>query len=317
MIEAEGLTKYYRRTRAISDVSFRVQKGEILGFLGPNGAGKTTTLRILTGFIPATSGTARVAGFDVFEDSLEVRRRIGYLPETVPLYSDMTVRSYLTLMARLRGVATSKISKRMRYVVERCGLGDVRNKIIGHLSKGFRQRVGIAQALIHNPPVVVLDEPTIGLDPKQIIEVRGLIKSLGGDQTVILSSHILPEISQVCERVVIIHHGRIVAEDTPAGLTAQLRKAETIRVKIRHRGKEVQRALGEIEAVTAVNPDGREESDGVGYLIESRMGSDVREQVSQLIVQKHWGLLEMTPVPMTLEDIFLELTTDEKGGQAR
>jgi ABC-2 type transport system ATP-binding protein len=317
MIEVQGLTKYYGRTRAISDVSFGVRKGEILGFLGPNGAGKTTTLRILTGFLPPTSGTARIADLDVFEDSLEVRRLIGYLPETVPLYTDMTVRSYLIFMARLRGLSADGWAKRTRHVVERCGLGDVRDRLIGHLSKGYRQRVGIAQALIHNPPVVILDEPTIGLDPKQVVEVRQLIKSLAGEHTVVLSSHILPEVSQVCERIVIIHRGRTVAEDTPEGLTAQLRKAETIRVKIRNRGAEVRRALQELPGVIAVNPDGRDDADGAGYYIESRMGSDVREDVARLIVNKGWGLLEMAPVPMTLEEIFLELTTDEKGVRAR
>ena len=317
MIEVEGLTKYYGRTRAISDVSFHAPKGEILGFLGPNGAGKTTTLRILTGYTPANAGTARVADFDVFEDSLEVRRRIGYLPETVPLYTDMTVRSYLAFMARIRRMSPKRIPKRMRHVVERCGLGEVRNKIIGQLSKGFRQRVGIAQALIHNPPVIVLDEPTIGLDPKQIIEVRGLIKSLAGDHTVIISSHILPEIAQVSQRVVIIHRGHIVAEDTPERLTAQLRKAETVQIKVRSRAQGVREALAGVASVTAVNPDGRDDSDGAGYLVESRMGADVREDVARLVVKNNWGLLEMTPVPMTLEDIFMELTTDEKGVRAR
>ena len=219
MIEVANLSKRYGDLAAIRDVSFTAADGQILGFLGPNGAGKTTTMRIITGFMPATSGTVRVDGFDIFEQSTEVRRRIGYLPENPPLYNDMTVDPYLRFVAKLKGMSRSDVASAVERVIETCGLTGVRERLLGHLSKGFRQRVGLAQALIHDPPVLVLDEPTIGLDPRQIIEIRGLIRTLGGKRTVVLSTHILPEVSQVCDKVVIINDGRIVAEDTLAGLT--------------------------------------------------------------------------------------------------
>jgi ABC-2 type transport system ATP-binding protein len=219
MIEVANLSKRYGDLAAIRDVSFTASDGQILGFLGPNGAGKTTTMRIITGFMPATAGTVRVDGFDVFEQSTEVRRRIGYLPENPPLYNDMTVDGFLRFVARLKGMGRVDIAAALERVVETCGLAGVRDRLLGHLSKGFRQRVGLAQALIHDPPVLVLDEPTIGLDPKQIIEIRRLIRTLGGKRTVVLSTHILPEVSQVCDKVVIINDGRIVVEDTLANLT--------------------------------------------------------------------------------------------------
>jgi ABC-2 type transport system ATP-binding protein len=219
MIEVSQLSKRYGELAAIRDVSFTASPGQILGFLGPNGAGKTTTMRIITGFLPATSGTVRVDGFDVFEQSAEVRRRIGYLPENPPLYNDMTVPAYLRFVARLKGMSRADIAPALERVLGTCGLGAVRDRLLGHLSKGFRQRVGLAQALIHDPPVLILDEPTIGLDPKQIIEIRSLIRTLGGRRTVVLSTHILPEVAQVCDKVVIINEGRIVVEDQLANLT--------------------------------------------------------------------------------------------------
>ena len=220
MIQVEALTKYYGDTLALDKLSFQVAEGEILGFLGPNGAGKTTTMRMLTGYMPPSEGTATVAGYDIFHDSIKVRQRVGYMPETVPLYREMSVYSYLNFMASIRGV--QKREKAIDRVLDACGIGDVRTKLISHLSKGYRQRVGLAQALVHDPEVLVLDEPTIGLDPRQILAVRELIKSLGGERTIILSTHILPEVSQVCQRVLILNHGRVVAEDTPEHLTASL-----------------------------------------------------------------------------------------------
>lgn len=221
MIEVQHLTKRYGDLTAISNVSFQVASGQILGFLGPNGSGKTTTMRIITGFMPATSGTVKVAGFDIFEDSFEVRKRIGYLPELPPLYNDMTVTSYLRFVARIKGVPRAQIGEALDRALIRCGLTEVANRVNGHLSKGYRQRVGLAQAIIHNPDVLVLDEPTVGLDPQQIIEIRTLIKELAGSHTVILSTHILPEVAQVCEKVVIINAGRVVVEDLLANLTRE------------------------------------------------------------------------------------------------
>src|SRR5437762_8601639 len=232
MIKVEGLTKRYARTLAVDDISFEVEKGQIVGFLGPNGAGKTTTMRVLTCFLPPTAGTAQVAGFDVLEQPLEVKKRIGYLPETPPLYPEMEVQEYLTFVGRLKGISGAEIGKRVDEVAERCAVSDVKTKLIGKLSKGYRQRVGLAQAIIHNPEVLVLDEPTSGLDPKQIIETRQLIRSLAGDHTIILSTHILSEIEQSCDKVIIISHGKLVAVDTPDNLTARLRGSETMYLQV-------------------------------------------------------------------------------------
>src|SRR5712691_8528135 len=232
MIKVEGLTKRYARTLAVDDISFEVEKGQIVGFLGPNGAGKTTTMRVLTCFLPPTAGTAQVAGFDVLEQPLEVKKRIGYLPETPPLYPDMEVVEYLIFVGRLKGLATADVPKRVDEVCERCAITDVKSKLIGKLSKGYRQRVGLAQAILHNPDVLILDEPTSGLDPKQIIETRELIRSLAGDHTIILSTHILPEVEQLCERVIIIAKGKLVATDTVQNLTSRLRGAETVAIEI-------------------------------------------------------------------------------------
>jgi len=303
MIEVENLTKTYGDFVAIEDVSFHVPRGEVLGFLGPNGAGKTTTMRILTGYMPPTDGRATVAGFDVFHDSLEVRRRIGYLPETVPLYTEMTVEGYLDFVARLRGVDDRW--ERIDRIMEQMDITDRADDLIGQLSKGYRQRVGLAQALVHDPEVIILDEPTIGLDPKQIIEVRELIRSLSGERTVILSTHILPEVSQLCERVLIINEGHIVAEDTPEQLTARLEGAERVRVALEPGADGVVEVLGAIDGVEEVTAVGDGKFD-----VTCALGEELRPILARRIVEHGWPLLELRPVGMSLEDVFLELTTE-------
>ncbi len=304
MIEVDHLTKYYGDLAAIKDVSFSVRQGEILGFLGPNAAGKTTTMRILSGFLPPSSGTARIGGCDVADDSLTVRQRIGYLPETVPLYPEMSVRGYLEYMAALRGMGKPQAATER--VIAACNLGDQRDTLIGKLSKGYRQRVGLAQALVHDPQVLILDEPTIGLDPRQIIEVRNLIKGLGGSHTVILSTHILPEASQVCERVMIINKGHIVAEDTPARLTARLRGAGQLYVQVARPERDTAESLGTVAGVLAVT-----KKEPGCYEVDSALDADPRPQIAELVVAKGWGLLELRPIGMSLEEIFLTLTTEE------
>jgi len=303
MIEVENLTKTYGDFVAIEDVSFHVPRGEVLGFLGPNGAGKTTTMRILTGYMPPTDGRATVAGFDVFHDSLEVRRRIGYLPETVPLYNEMTVEGYLDFVARLRGVDDRW--DRIDRIMDQMDITDRADDLIGQLSKGYRQRVGLAQALVHDPEVIILDEPTIGLDPKQIIEVREMIRSLSGERTVILSTHILPEVSQLCERVLIINEGRIVAEDTPEQLTARLEGAERVRVALEPGADGVVETLGAIDGVEDVAAVGDGKFD-----VTCALGAELRPSLARRIVECGWSLLELRPVGMSLEDVFLELTTE-------
>jgi ABC-2 type transport system ATP-binding protein len=303
MIEVENLTKTYGDVVAIEDVSFHVPRGEVLGFLGPNGAGKTTTMRILAGYMPPSAGRASVAGHDVFHDSLEVRRRLGYLPETVPLYTEMTVAGYLNFMARLRGI--DDLAAHVERAMAQVDIQDRADDLIGHLSKGYRQRVGLAQALVHNPEVIILDEPTIGLDPKQIIEVRELIRGLSGERTVILSTHILPEVSQLCERVLIISSGRIVAEDTPEELTARLAGAERIRVAVGPEADGVVEVLSAIDGVEGVTAAG----DGQ-YDVMCALGVDVRPVLARRIVDRGWPLLELRPVGMSLEDVFLQLTTE-------
>jgi ABC-2 type transport system ATP-binding protein len=311
MIQVEHLTKQYGNRTAIQDLSFEVAKGEVLGFLGPNGAGKTTTMRILTGFMPATSGTAHVAGYDVWEAPQEVKKRIGYLPEHPPLYNDMTVVEYLRFVARIKGMNRRQISTAIQRVCEQCSLGEVVRRLIGNLSRGFRQRVGLAQALIHQPEVLILDEPTVGLDPKQIIEVRQLIKGLQGNHTVILSTHILPEVTAVCQRVVIINEGRVAAVDTYEGLSAKLRKSEKIVVKIKSPSPDCLEKLKAIPGVLNVFQDQGVIQDGHPYVVESQLGHDVREDLARCVVTHQWGLLEMRPIAMTLEDVFLKLTAEE------
>ena len=311
MIEADHLTKYYGNFPAITDVSFTVEKGEILGFLGPNAAGKTTTMRILTGFMPPSSGTARVAGYDVVSQSLEMRRHVGYLPETVPLYMDMTVRGYLDFMGTIRGMNRAFIRRRIDDVVGVCRLGEYRDTLIGKLSKGFRQRVGIAQAILHEPDILILDEPTIGIDPIQVVETRQLIKSLGKEHTLIISTHILPEVSTICERVIIIHEGEVVAVDRPENLGQRLQAAEQTLADIRGPTRQVASALRRIQGVQEVTFNSRGDNTA-SYTVVSRRGQDVREEISRVVVQREWGLLKLEPMEMSLEQIFLTLTTEEK-----
>jgi ABC-2 type transport system ATP-binding protein len=311
VIEVEHLTKRYGNVTAVDDVSFRVNKGEILGFLGPNGAGKTTTMRVLTGYMPASNGRAVVAGYDVFEQPIEAKRRTGYLPETPPLYPDMSVREYLHFVAKIKGVPPKDRASRVNAVMARAWITDMAARECGKLSKGYRQRVGLAQALIHNPEVLILDEPTAGLDPKQIIETRRLIKELAGDHTIILSTHILPEVSQTCQRVVIINRGKVVAVDTPENLTHRLRGSETMFVHID--GGRVADARATLERVPGVvrvsPPDGGPEGT---FEVASAEGHDVRRELARAIVSGGWGLLELRPMRMSLEEIFLSLTTEER-----
>jgi ABC-2 type transport system ATP-binding protein len=315
VIEVQHLTKRYGRVTAVDDVSFRVEPGEILGFLGPNGAGKTTTMRILTGYMPASEGRATVAGYDVFTHPIEAKRRTGYLPETPPLYPDMTVREYLDFVARIKGVAPNERKARVDAVMQRAHVADMANRHCGKLSKGYRQRVGLAQAILHNPEVLILDEPTAGLDPKQIIETRDLIRSLAGDHTIILSTHILPEVSQTCQRVVIINKGRVVAVDTPENLTARLRGAETLYVQVDAAGADVAGALTVVPGVTRVSPaDMRAGSDA--YEVESEHGRDIRRDLAREIVTRGWGLLELRPMRVSLEEVFLQVTTEESAEPA-
>jgi len=305
MIEVENLTKYYGPLPAVHEISFRARRGEILGFLGPNGAGKTTTMRILTGFMPPSSGKATVAGYDVVEDSLEVRRRVGYMPETVPLYPEMAVTEYLEFMGALRRV--EKLDERVDTVLEQLGLEDRATSFIGALSKGLRQRVGLAQALLHEPEVLILDEPTIGLDPAQIIEVRELIAGLRANRTVMLSTHILSEAQQVCDRVLIINRGRIVAEDTPANLQAQLAGAERVLVRAAAETAELTRALRKVPGLDAIEPTGEE-----GMLeLSGPPGKDLRPAVARAVVKAGLDLLELRAVGVSLESIFLQLTREE------
>jgi ABC-2 type transport system ATP-binding protein len=311
VIEVQHLTKRYGNITAVDDVSFRVERGEILGFLGPNGAGKTTTMRVLTGYMPATEGRAFVAGHDVFDKPVEAKRRTGYLPETPPLYPDMTVREYLDFVARIKGVPAGERRSRLTAVMRKTYVDDVADRPCGKLSKGYRQRVGLAQALIHNPDVLILDEPTAGLDPKQINETRRLIKELGGSHTIILSTHILPEVSQTCQRVVIINKGKVVAIDTPESLTGRLRGAETMFLQVEGEPAGVTAALQRVHGVTRVAPTERRDR-LVSLEVESEAGRDVRGELARAVVGGGFGLLELRPMRMSLEDVFLHLTTEER-----
>ncbi|HEV2177088.1 MAG TPA: ATP-binding cassette domain-containing protein [Terriglobia bacterium] len=310
MIEVEQLTKRYGPTLAVSDVSFRVEKGEVLGFLGPNGAGKTTTMRVITGYLPPTAGAVRVAGFDVAEKPLEVKRRTGYLPENPPVYPDMTVTEYLGFVARIKGVARREVKKRVGEVSEKCAVTDVRERQIGKLSKGYRQRVGLAQALIHNPDVLVLDEPTAGLDPKQIIETRELIKGLAGQHTVVLSTHILPEVSKTCQRVVVISQGKIAAVGTPDDLTRRLQGFETILLTAEGPAAEMRARLEKVESVNQVD-EHEASGDRVTFEVHAAKDQDVRAELARAVVESQWKLLELKTSGMSLEDIFLKLTTKD------
>jgi ABC-2 type transport system ATP-binding protein len=308
MIEVENLTKYYGEIRGIEGVSFLIEKGEIVGFLGPNGSGKTTTMRILTCFFPPTSGRAKVAGYDVTAHSREVRRRIGYMPETVPLYPDMKVKTYLTFVAEAKRMDVQLRKKKMGMIMEQCGIEHVSHRLVGNLSKGFRQRVGLAQALINDPEVLILDEPTIGLDPKQVVEIRDLIKDLAGERTIILSSHVLPEVSMTCERVIIIHEGRVVAVDTPDNLMARLQKTVKTEVHIKGMQREIGDRLKTIPGVIAVV--GKEEvAPGIfSFELEAAQEEEIGGELASLVHNNNWQLVEMRAVKMSLENIFIELT---------
>jgi len=309
VIEVQHLSKEYGPVKAVDDVSFRAEAGEILGFLGPNGAGKTTTMRIITGYMPASEGKATVAGFDVFDQPIEAKKRTGYLPETPPLYPDMTVREYLTFVARIKGVRKD-IRGTVDGVMKKTWVADMANRHCGKLSKGYKQRVGLAQALIHNPEVLVLDEPTAGLDPRQIIETRQLIRELKGSHTIVLSTHILPEVAQTCQKVVIINKGKVVAIDTPDALTERLRGAQTLFVEAAGPADDIERALRGLTGVVNVSIADRRDA-ASSFQVDTEKGQDVRRDVSAAIVRGGWGLLELRPMRMSLEDIFLSLITDE------
>jgi ABC-2 type transport system ATP-binding protein len=316
MITVTDLTKRYARTTAVDHISFSVDKGQIVGFLGPNGAGKTTTMRMLTCFFPPTGGKATVAGFDVFDQPLEVRRHIGYLPEAPPLYLEMETIEYLRFVGRLKGLRGDELEKRVAYVCDRCAIADVKTKLLGKLSKGYRQRVGLAQAIIHNPDVLILDEPTAGLDPKQINETRDLIRSLAGDHTIILSTHILPEVEQTCEQVIIINKGRLVATDSVHNLQARARGAETMLLEVAGRNAQlpiplVQERLEKIPGVGSVACRQQFDSRAV-FEVESKKGELVRGDLARAVVESGWDLNELRPTAMSLEEIFLQLTGSEK-----
>jgi ABC-2 type transport system ATP-binding protein len=321
MIKVQGLTKRYARTVAVDNISFEVEKGQIVGFLGPNGAGKTTTMRVLTCFLPPTMGTANVAGFDVLENPMEVKKRIGYLPESPPLYPEMEVIEYLTFVGKLKGIPSGDLARRIDDVVGRCAIGDVRTRLIGKLSKGFRQRVGLAQAIIHNPPVLILDEPTSGLDPKQIIEIRELLKSLAGEHTIILSTHILSEVEHSCEHVIIIDRGKLVAIDTVSNLTNRLRGAEAVALEVEAaegipNPTDVQQRLEQVSGVSRVvmkdSKDGR-----LAFEIESLQGRHIRAELARAVVNAGWSLSELRAVGLSLEDIFLQLTAAEQKDEVK
>ena len=308
MIEAEGLTKFYGPIGAIRNVSFQIEKGEVVGFLGPNGAGKSTTLRILTCYMAPSSGTAKVEGLDVTENSLQIRQKIGYLPESVPLYKDLTVRRFLRFAASSKGVEAKRMNAEVSRVVSACGLEKNADRIIGNLSKGFRQRVGLAQALLNDPAVLILDEPTIGLDPAHIIEIRRLIQDLRADRTIFLSSHILPEVAQLCQRVIIINKGEIVATDSPANLTSQLQK--TVKIVLEVSGP-VQEFAQAIENMTGVEKVSLVSNGTSRFVIETDPSTDIRPEIAAMAVHKGCGLLELKTMQLSLEDIFMQLVTEE------
>ena len=313
------MSKNYGPFPAVIDVSFEVLKGEIVGFLGPNGAGKTTTMRVITGYQPPSEGDVTVSGYDVVRHSLDARRHIGYLPESVPLYLDMTVTDYLTYMGRIRGMNSGWVKERLPRVIDMVRLGDYRNTLVGRLSKGFRQRTGIAQAILHEPDVLILDEPTIGIDPIQVVETRQLISDLGAEHTMLLSSHILPEVSMICSRVLVIHDGRIVADDQPTNLSSKLRHAERIELAVKDVGqRDLINALRELSVVIDARSDQRAdvrqraEAEGkTAILVDAKPNAGAAEAIASVVVNRGWGLSSLTPLPMTLEEIFLELTTEE------
>lgn len=308
MIQVQNLTKRYGNLVAIDNVSFRVGHGEILGFLGPNGAGKTTTMRIISGYMPPTDGTVRVGDFDVLEDPIKAKRQIGYLPENPPLYNDMTVQGYLDFVADIKNVSGKNKKAKIDLAMERCGITDVRRRLIGNLSKGYRQRIGIAQAIVHDPAVLVLDEPTIGLDPKQIIEIRYLIKSLAGDRTVILSTHLLPEVTMTCTRVVIINEGKIVLEESLETLSQRVNGAQMLFLKLNYNDKsnDVNEKILSLPTVSEVKESAYGE-----FIIQTKGGADIREELVKMVVENGWGLLELRPLTHALEEVFLRVISTE------
>ncbi len=312
MIELKNITKYYGDFPAVTDISFKIEKGEIVGLLGPNGAGKSTTMKMITGFMPPTSGELTVGGNDIVSQSIEARRKIGYLPETVPLYTDMTVYSYIEYMGMLRGLSKKNIKSKVDNVIEICKLEDYRNSLISKLSKGFRQRVGISQAIIHEPEVLVLDEPTIGIDPNQVVETRQLIKNLSGEHTLILSSHILPEVSSICERVLIIHEGEIAASDTIENLSSLMSGKNKIEADIIGSPQAIVTELEKINDVKSVQFSiNKSSSEFSTFSIESEINSDIRSEIAKIIINNDWGLIRLQSMGMSLEDIFLQITTAE------
>lgn len=312
MIEIQNLTKTYGQIKAVNNLNFTVQKGEILGFLGPNGAGKSTTMNIITGFIPSTHGTVKVDGYDIMEEPGEVKKRIGYLPEQPPLYMDMTVMDYLDFACDLKKVDKKKKKSQISDIMELVKITDVRNRLIKNLSKGYKQRVGLAQALVGSPDVLILDEPTVGLDPKQIIEIRKLIKALGKEHTIILSSHILPEVSAVCERVVIINKGEIAAIDTPENLSKGFGASSRFTIRIAGQKSSVLNAIKGIYGVKYVDVHAQKESDVFDYIVESGKDLDVRRPIFFELAKLGCPILELKSLDMSLEDIFLQIITEEK-----
>ena len=311
MINVENLTKFYGPRRAINNLSFQIERGEVVGFLGPNGAGKSTTMNILSCILPASSGTVRIQGYDTFEDSIELRKIIGYLPETPPLYPDMSVFDYLIFAAQVRGLKSKQTKSAVEKVIEKCSLKDVSHRITGRLSKGYQQRVGLAQAMVHDPDILILDEPTIGLDPIQIIEIRKLIQELASTHTIILSSHILPEITQICQRVIIINEGEISAVDSLEGLTASMRKSERLSLTVKNANDDIEEKLNSINQVLSVVPGEKNQ-----FLIECALNSNLQDEFARLTLDNQWGLIEIKPISMTLEDVFLKLTIEEKDAVA-
>ncbi|MFC1557238.1 ABC transporter ATP-binding protein [candidate division KSB1 bacterium] len=312
MIQVEHISKDFGNKRVLHDLSFTIRKGEILGFLGPNAAGKTTMMRIITGFLPATEGKVSIAGIDVFDQPMKTKRLIGYLPETPPIYPEMKVREYLKFISIIKGVSAQELNSRIDDVMEKCSIADVQNRVTGRLSKGYRQRVGLAQAILHNPPVLIFDEPTSGLDPKQIIETRNLIKDLAGEHTIILSTHILSEVSMTCERVIIIDNGRIIAQDTPEALTDKLKGVEKLVLEVGGPKEEIITTLNAVEGVTGVSLQDAANGDRVGLIVESRIDVDIRKEVSRIIAENNWDLYELRAVGMSMEEIFLKLTMREE-----
>ncbi len=306
MIHVHNLTKRYGNLVAVENLSFRLDRGDVLGFLGPNGAGKTTTMRIITGYMPPTRGTVHIEGVDIFDNPLHAKKLIGYLPENPPLYNDMTVAEYLDFVADIKQVKKKEKKSKIFYVLEKCGLTEVRRRIIGHLSKGYRQRVGIAQALVNNPPVLILDEPTIGLDPVQIIEIRDLIKSLSGERTVILSTHILPEVTMICSKVVIINEGKIVLEESLQYLSESLRNSQNLLLRVRQNGDGVKEKILSVKGVAGVKSGSSGE-----FIITPSDGMEIREELVRLVVENDLGLLELRPLVNTLEEIFLKVISSE------